>query len=103
MGDILPYPLTRTKALEIIRELSCVSSRQFYTHHAKERMRERGFTTSDVLDCLQKGRINEGPFQAANGSWQFTMIWFRAGAQIQVVAALDTDEEGNYLIIITTI
>ncbi|EDX0371751.1 DUF4258 domain-containing protein [Salmonella enterica] len=103
MADIIPYPLTRSKALEIIRDLARTSSRQFYTRHAKERMRERGFSTTDVLDCLQKGRISEGPFQAANGNWQFTMVWFRAGAHIQVVAALDTDDEGNYLIIITTI
>ncbi len=103
MADIIPYPLTRPKALEIIREIAGVSARQFYTRHAKERMRERGFSTTDVTACLQNGRISEGPFQAVNGNWQFTMNWFRSGARIQVVAALDTDDEGNYLIVITTI
>ncbi|DBA08415.1 TPA: DUF4258 domain-containing protein [Pseudomonas aeruginosa] len=103
MSQLLPFPLSKRKALEIIREIAQTSGRVFYTKHARGRMQERCISMPDVMDCLEKGQITEGPFQPPNGSWQFTIAWFRAGSPLQVVGAIDTDEDGNYLVIVTTI
>jgi hypothetical protein len=67
MSLLLPFPLPKKKALEIIRGLSEVSERIFYSPHAKARMIERGVSMPDVMDCLGKGQITEGPFQQPGG------------------------------------
>lgn len=103
MSNLLPFPLPKKKALEIIRELSEVSERIFYSPHAKVRMIERGVTMPDVMDCLGKGQITEGPFQQPGGDWRFTISWFRAGSPLQVVGAIDVDDDGTFLVIVTTI
>lgn len=103
MSNPLPFPLPKKKALEIIRELSEVSERIFYSPHAKVRMIERGVTMPDVMDCLGKGQITEGPFQQPGGDWRFTISWFRAGSPLQVVGAIDVDDDGTFLVIVTTI
>jgi hypothetical protein len=65
-------------------------------------MIERGVTMPDVMDCLGKGQITEGPFQQPGGDWRFTISWFRAGSPLQVVGAIDVDD-GTFLVIVTTI
>lgn len=82
MSNLLPFPLPKKKALEIICELSEVSERIFYSPHAKVRMIERGVTMPDVMDCLGKGQITEGPFQQPGSDWRFTISWFRAGSPL---------------------
>ena len=99
MSNLLPFPLPKRKALEIVRELTKGSGRIFYSKHARERMSERCI----VVDCLERGQITEGPFQAPNGNWQFTISWFRAGSPLQVVGAIDVDDDGKYLVIVTAI
>jgi hypothetical protein len=103
MSPLLPFPLPKKKALEIIRELSEVSERIFYSPHAKARMIERGVNMPDVMDCLGKGQITEGPFQQPGGDWRFTISWFKAGSPLQVVGAIDIDDDGTFLVIVTTI
>jgi len=103
MSPLLPFPLPKKKALEIIRELSQVSHRVFYSPHAKARMIERGVSIPDVMDCLGKGQMTEGPFLQPGGDWRFTVSWFRAGSPLQVVGAIDVDDDGTFLVIVTTI
>ena len=103
MSNLLPFPLPKRKALEIVRELAKGSGRIFYSKHARVRMSERCISMPDVMDCLERGQITEGPFQAPNGNWQFTISWFRAGSPLQVVGALDVDEDGNFLVVVTAI
>ncbi|WP_414704418.1 DUF4258 domain-containing protein [Pseudomonas sp. UBA4194] len=103
MTPILPFPLLPHKALEIVRSLSTRSERVFYTQHARSRMVERGITVPCVMGCLAKGRIVEGPMLNPGGDWKVTMSWFRAGSPIQVVAALDIDQDGTFIVVVTTI
>jgi len=100
MSDILPFPLTRNQAQAALRALP--SGRVFFTRHAEKRMYERGISTLDVLDCLEKGRIVEGPGHMPRGSWRMTVSWFRAGRPITVVAELDVDADGRFAVIVTT-
>lgn len=103
MSNLLPFPLPKKKALELIRELSQGSDRIFYSKHARLRMTEREISMPDVMDCLAKGQITEGPYKAPGGDWRFTISWFRAGSPLQVVGAIDVDDDGKYLVIVTTI
>jgi hypothetical protein len=102
MSDLLPFPLSKKKASEIIRELSYRSERVFYSKHARSRMIEREITMPDVMDCLRRGQVTDGPYQAPGGDWRFTISWFRAGSPLQIVGAIDVDEDGKYLVIVTT-
>lgn len=103
MSNLLPFPLPKKKALEIIRELSQGSERIFYSTHARLRMTEREISMPDVMDCLVKGQITDGPYRAPGGDWRFTISWFRAGSPLQVVGAIDADDDGKYLVIVTAI
>jgi hypothetical protein len=102
MTNTLPFPLSKRKALEILRELSEDSGRVFITAHASGRMRERCVSRPDVMCCLESGQITEGPALEPNGSWRCTINWFRAGTPLTVVGVIDFDDEGNYVVVVTT-
>jgi len=102
MTNPLPFPLSKKKALEILRDVSSDSGKVFITKHASERMLERCISRPDVMCCLENGQITEGPAQEANGSWRCTVNWFRAGSPLTVVAVIDFDDEGNFVLVVTT-
>ncbi|WP_416423399.1 DUF4258 domain-containing protein [Pseudomonas sp. App30] len=99
----LPYPLPKQTALSLIRQIAVNSGRVLYTAHARQRMTEREITLPDVMECLAKGQITEGPAYMPKGDWRFTLSWFRAGSPLQVVGAIDIDEDGTYLVVVTAI
>ncbi|MCX2901322.1 DUF4258 domain-containing protein [Pseudomonas mandelii] len=101
MTDLLPFPLSRQKARDIIREISTESQRVFYSRHARSRMIEREISMPDVMDCLRRGQITDGPYPAPGGDWRFTISWFRAGSPLQVVGAIDVDDDGKFLVVVT--
>lgn len=103
MSNLLPFPLPKKKALEIIREIATNSGRVFYSGHARARMAEREISMPDVMECLSRGQITEGPANMPAGDWRFTISWFRAGSPLQVVGAIDIDDDGTYLVIVTAI
>lgn len=84
-----------------IKAAASVSARVFFTKHAQTRFEERDISTLDVLDCLRHGRVVEGPAQSAKGNWQFTVSRFCAGEVVTVAGALELDEAGDYIIVIT--
>lgn len=43
----------------------------------------------------------DGPYPAPGGDWRFTISWFRAGSPLQIVGAIDVDEDGRFLVIVT--
>lgn len=102
MANTLPFPLSKKKALQVIRELSADSGRVFITRHARDRMLERCVSRPDVMCCLESGQITEGPALEANGAWRCTVNWFRAGSPLTVVAVIDYDDEGNFIVVVTT-
>ncbi|MGY4493512.1 DUF4258 domain-containing protein [Pseudomonas sp. TE3610] len=103
MMNSLPYPLPKQTALRMIRQIALDSGRVVYTAHARQRMSEREITLPDVMECLSKGQITEGPAIMPKGDWRFTISWFRAGSPLQVVGAIDIDEDGTYLVVVTAI
>jgi hypothetical protein len=99
MGSVLPFPLDKARAQAMLRALP--SGRVFFTRHAEKRMFERGISAPDVLDCLRKGRVTEGPARMPKGAWRLTLAWFRAGHEISAVAELDEDAGGAFAVIVT--
>jgi hypothetical protein len=75
--------------LQRVRALAANSANVFIVVHARKRMAERGHTDGDVLQCLRRGIIDEGPFFNARNNWQATLRRTHAGQEIKVVAALE--------------
>jgi hypothetical protein len=99
MNSVLPFPLNKNHARLLLREIR--SGRVFFVKHASQRMRDRGISRPDVLDCLEKGRITEGPAQMPGGAWRMTVYWFRAGCGVSVVVELNEDDEGWFAVVVT--
>lgn len=57
------------------------------THHARERMVERDVSFEQILNCLKKGIICEGPSGCKDG-YKITMERMAAGEQLYVVCVL---------------
>jgi hypothetical protein len=73
-----------------------------WTKHAKERMIERGISTLQVISCLMKGKITEGPVYTheKGGGYRITFDKICAGHSVRVVSVLSSIEK---LLIVTVI
>jgi len=90
---------SRLEAESIIKDL--VSKGAIcWSKHCKERMKERGITMPQILNCLSKGRVTDEPFlNHANGSGYETAIEKgTAGELLRVVVCIKFSEK---LLIIT--
>lgn len=99
--NVLRHELTPTFALQLIRRIAENSARVFMTRHATKRMAERQITVPQVRKCLLVGTISEGPYRDVKGNWKVQIEALTAGDVVVVEAALDYDEEGNQIIVIT--
>jgi uncharacterized protein YgiM (DUF1202 family) len=71
------------------------------TSHAKQRMRERKITLTQVRRVLKKGIIVEPVHQDQRGRWKATLQGGRAEI-IRVVARLDEIDDGTSVIVVST-
>ena len=105
MSKTLKLPLQTQQASKILKATAENSSRVIFTHHAIERMCQRGISQLDVLRILKTARITKGPSEEANGSWKMTIEGISAGSLISAVVVIDyhhkQDEDDCYSIIIT--
>lgn len=102
MGQISKLPFSQRELERLIKTAAIDSANVFFSDHASSRLNERDISTVDVLDCLRNGAISEGPAKSPRGNWQFVSTRFCAGRSINVVGALELDEEtGNYIVVIT--
>jgi Domain of unknown function (DUF4258) len=96
--------LSTTNASRIIRRLAQNSGAVFITSHASKRMAQRKVTRPQVIDCITKGAITEGPAVDIKGSWKVTVSRAVCGDHISVVLALDWDaENASYVVVVTVI
>jgi len=91
----------RSARTEINKILDVGEHRVIYTDHAKKRMKKRKVLRAQVMKCLRHGLIQEGPARSAKGSWEMKINSVSAGDDISIVVALDYDNAGNKIIIIT--
>lgn len=93
--------MDRPKVQAMLAELAEDSANVIVTHHAQERMDERGITWRQVVRCLAKGTITEGPAPDLKGGWKLTVEAISAGEPLAVVAAVTEDHQGNKAIVVT--
>jgi hypothetical protein len=100
-GNVVPIGLSPIQGRQLVREVAQDSGRVFFTPHAERKMRERHITRVQVLRCLTRGCVAEGPSRHVNGKWRLKLEVLSAGDLIAVVAELDRDEFGDIIIVIT--
>lgn len=100
--NVVELDLSPEHARRILNQIVTQSERVFFTSHAEERMAERQITRTQILRCLEHGTFTEGPYRDIKGNWKFTLETLSAGDPLAVVAALDKDNKGNYVVVITT-
>lgn len=97
----LRFNMNDATLLRIIREIAKDTSRIFIVKHARQRMRERKISMSQVYMCIRKGNMVEPAYLSIHGDWKCTLQHRYAGDQISVSVALEREENGDYLVVIT--
>ena len=92
-------PILRRRIAQIAGD----SSRVLFTRHARMRMRTRKVLPTQVLHVLRLGYVAEPAHRNIRGNWQCTLEAHVAGEQVRVAAALMTDSEGEWVVIVTVI
>jgi len=100
-ANVLVMNLSPDMARKMVKEIAADSSRVMLTTHAKQRMRLRKISMTQVLCCLTNGHVVEGPARDASGNWKFNMTVISAGEVITTTVALDNKGAGNYAVVIT--
>lgn len=91
-----PIPLSRPAAIAVLREAAATGSRVEFTAHALERMRMRRIVRTQVLRCLARGRITEGPAADMHGNWTCRLEGLAEGRGIGVAVAIEpADKVGS--------
>lgn len=69
-----PAPLNPVEAYEAIQRILDARNTISWTQHARDRARQRNFTTDDVLNVLRKGRVLANPdWNEKFGNWTYTV------------------------------
>lgn len=97
----IPFRLNDENMRRLLREAASDTSRVFITTHAKQRMRQRRITPTQVYDCLRNGAISEPAHLNIKGHWQCTLLRRHAGDEISVAAALERNDDGNWIAVLT--
>ena len=97
----LPFKLNDSNLLRLIREAAAETARVFFSPHARKRMRERKITPTQIYDCLKRGNVSEPAHVNLHGNWQCGLSRRHAGDELTVVAALERDEHGHWIIVVT--
>jgi hypothetical protein len=95
------FALNDENLIRMIREAAKDTARVFFTPHAKKRMKQRRITPTQVYDCVRNGSVCEPAHVNIHGNWQCTLTRRHAGDEVTVAAALERDEDGNWVTVIT--
>lgn len=86
----LPFILNDANFLLHMREILQARS-MFLTDHAKKRMVQRKVSSQQILQCLQRGSIDEPAHLTIQGDWSATIGYFTGGDFVKVAAAISKD------------
>jgi len=101
MAEPIPFKISDASFLRIIRQLAQDSGNVYFEAHARKRMRQRKITNSQVLACLRQGHICEPAHQDIRGRWKCTLQYRWAGDEVHVATALERDEDGEWVAVVT--
>ncbi len=94
-------PINDANMLSIIRKLAQDPVNVFIKKHAKKRMKERSITLAQVVTCLQRGVIDEHAHEDISGDWKCTLRYQVAGDLVRVAAAIEKDDGGQWIAVVT--
>jgi Domain of unknown function (DUF4258) len=89
MAEPVPLRMNDASALKLLREIAQDSAQVIFTHHARQRMRQRKVFSMQVLTCLQRGIVSEPVALDAHGNWKLTVTHRVAGKDLDVAVAID--------------
>jgi hypothetical protein len=87
-----PLRLSKQQATAVIREFAKDSRNVVPVGHAKERLRQHRFTRRQMMICLQKGVVTEGPAPNARGHWQVNVTRLAAGEEMTCTVVIEWDQ-----------
>lgn len=89
MAELVPLRMNDATALKVLREIAQDSAQVIFTHHARQRMRQRKVSPVQVLTCLQRGIASEPVALDVHGNWKLTVTHRVAGKDLDVAVAID--------------
>lgn len=101
MGRVSRFAMTDQILRRRIAQAAADSSRVLFTRHARMRMRTRKVAPTQVLGVLRFGYLVEPGYRNIRGNWQCTLEARMAGDEVRVAAALMTDADGEWVVVIT--
>jgi Domain of unknown function (DUF4258) len=104
MGSAAPiskFAMNDVSLRRKIAQIAADSSRVVVLPHAKQRMRKRHILLTQILCCLRRGNMIEPAHQDIKGCWKCTLEALVSGDLIKVAAALDKNESGDIVLVIT--
>lgn len=100
-APVLKFAMNDISLKRKIAQIAADSSRVVILPHAKQRMRKRHILLTQVLHCLKHGNVVEPAHQDIYGCWKCTLESLISGDVIKVAAALDKDDSGELVLVIT--
>jgi hypothetical protein len=98
---VLRFEMNDASLKRKIAEIAADSSRVVLMPHAKRRMRQRRVLITQVLHVLRRGHVVEPAHLDINGCWKCTLECLVSGDRIKVAAAVDKNEHGELVVVIT--
>jgi invasion protein IalB len=86
---VIPFRLTKAKALARVRTIASTPANVAITRHAEKRMSERGISEEQVHRCLRKGALAEAPVMDELNQWKLVLDHYTAGNHLSCIAAVD--------------
>lgn len=81
--------MKQSEALKTIRARAADSQNVAFVHHARVQMRKRGVDAVQVIRCLQRGNITEGPYRdIKSGQWRCNVEAMAGGDWVRVVVEI---------------
>lgn len=100
-SKVLRFEMNDASLKRKIAEIAADSSRVVILPHAKKRMRQRHVLITQVLYVLRRGYVVEPAHLDIHGCWKCTLECLAAGDRIKVAAAIDKNEQGELVVVIT--
>ena len=92
-SKVVSLRLTASKAQAIVRALAAQTNNIIWTRHIRDRMEERGIDSTDVMNILKKGTVEDAPTGGSKpGELKVKVTRLTGGREAGVVAVLVSEK-----------
>lgn len=90
MDNVRPFQLPKDLVKKLIREAAIGKAPLEWTEHFGEKIIELGVSSSQVLKCLEHGKLKNGPdWDRDHQNWTCRICSFSAGDKVDIRLAID--------------